>query len=108
MIKELRKLFGISQTDLAAYLKITRSQLSMAEIGHRFIPTQKMLALVNFYKVMNGSAQQNEIVDNQLTSSFNKQNAKRKKIIQKQLSLCEFKLAKIRKQLEELQNKQER
>lgn len=47
MIKEIRAHYGISQDRLAAFLKITRSQLSMAEIERRSLPQEAFLTLVS-------------------------------------------------------------
>ena len=52
MIKSFRQIFGLSQTYLADYLRITRSQLSMAEINQRLLPAEKMLILLKFYNIV--------------------------------------------------------
>lgn len=52
MIKEIREFYGIPQNVLADYLGVTRSQLSMAEIGKRTLSTSQILILLRFYKAI--------------------------------------------------------
>lgn len=52
MIKEVREFYGIPQHLLAGYLGVTRSQLSMAEIGKRALSPAATLALLKLYKAM--------------------------------------------------------
>jgi transcriptional regulator with XRE-family HTH domain len=56
MIKEIREFYGIPQQLLADYLLITRSHLSMAEIGKRDIKTSASLRLLKFYQAMQPAA----------------------------------------------------
>ena len=52
MIKEVREFYGIPQHLLAGYLGVTRSQLSMAEIGKRSLPPAATLALLKLHNAM--------------------------------------------------------
>src|SRR5882724_6629894 len=45
-IKQLRQSLGISQQAMADYLSISRSHLSMVEIGHRSHPSAMLLKLL--------------------------------------------------------------
>jgi len=55
-IKQLRKSLGITQRDLAGYLSISRSQLSMIETGRASISTPALLRLTVIQQVMMGNA----------------------------------------------------
>ena len=50
MIKKTREFYGISQEWLAAYLGISRAQLSMAEIGKRKLDNATAITLAKLYQ----------------------------------------------------------
>ncbi len=50
MIKKTREFYGITQDWLAAYLGISRAQLSMAEIGKRKLDNATTLTLAKLYQ----------------------------------------------------------
>jgi len=55
-IKELRRLLGVTQQQLADYLSVTRTQLSMAEIHHRQLPTAAVQKLIAMERHLTGNA----------------------------------------------------
>lgn len=58
--ENIRNLLGITQEELAVLLNITRSQLSLFEIGKREIPTEAMTKLANMYLSINNNTSSSE------------------------------------------------
>jgi transcriptional regulator with XRE-family HTH domain len=52
----IREILGITQEDLAAILKITRTQLSMYEIGKRELPSSAMIQLAEILRYLKEDA----------------------------------------------------
>ena len=67
----MREQYGISQTVLARYLNITRSQLSMAEIERRNLPTEALLTILPLLNSINQpkTRQKEDKARNESTSS---------------------------------------
>ena len=52
MVKEVREFYNIKQEMLAAYLGVSRSHLSMVELGKRDLHPTKKLKLLKLYEAM--------------------------------------------------------
>jgi transcriptional regulator with XRE-family HTH domain len=98
MVKSFREFFGLSQAYLADYLRITRSQLSMVEIGQRDLPAEKLLALLKFYKIV-GEKPAGVDAENTVDSPMAEE---RQTLIDQLLTIYQWKLDKAQKQLDKL------
>jgi len=58
-IKEIREMLGLSQSELAQHLGISRSQLSMAEINRRMLPVEILLKIAELQVGFNSSTDKN-------------------------------------------------
>jgi transcriptional regulator with XRE-family HTH domain len=98
--ENIREILGVSQEDLAVLLKVTRSQLSMYELGKRDLPTSALLQLAPILKFMHeeslklGSAdllkfqaeQQKKVLEQLL-----KENQYKQKLLERKLEIAEKK-----------------
>ena len=106
MIKEVREFYGITQELLADHLKISRSQLSMAESGRRAVPTTALAYLTRLYQAIPRSA--TRIQDMQLKELLAGQKAQLDKFASHKIRLNEHKMAKLTKQLDQMAETQAR
>ena len=92
--KTLREFFGISQQDFATYLSVSRSMLSMVEVGERELPgaaSVKLATLVSLVYGKGGLAEQ-PIELPPLTAA-------EKKMLAQKAADCEWEAEKLRRQL---------
>lgn len=92
--KNLREFFGISQQDFATYLSVSRSLLSMVEVGERNLPsgaTVKLATLVSLVYGKGGLAEQ--------PIKLPPFTAAEKKTLQQKAADCEWEAEKLRRQL---------
>ncbi len=104
MIKEVREFYGISQELFAAYLGITRSHLSMAEIGKRDISGKANIIVSHLYLALLQSKE--ATADAKLKSSLQEQKKKLTDKADKLLRNREYYLTRAKMNLEELQSGQ--
>ena len=101
--KYIRNQFGLSQPQLAQYLKIALSQLAMFEKGKRDLPTAALVQLAAMELFLT-----NESIDFKMPDDVMKyQNKDLEKYITKQILELEFKHAKLLRQQDILQKKQD-
>ncbi len=106
MLKEIRQYYGIGQRLLADYLGISRSQLSMAEIGQRNISTQNMLSILPLYNAITQPTSNGP--DDKLVNELAKQKENLQKYLRRQKKENDFKLYNLEQALATMRNDQNR
>jgi len=106
MIKLLREQFGLSQQELADYLRVSRSYLSMAELKHRDLPFTKMEPLYRFHNILNGPASHKK-PNSKLNRSLKQQQDKKAKDLEWEIIKTKKQLADLRAQLNTVKKTQE-
>jgi DNA-binding XRE family transcriptional regulator len=102
-IQEIREAFGLSQWQLAQWLGITRSILSMAELGHRSLPTiayEKLNAMLQLLHEMDEPS-----TADKMPSKKTKHSGKVKRQLAKQASKQHLQAQQQQKKLEKLLQK---
>jgi transcriptional regulator with XRE-family HTH domain len=97
MLKEIREHYGIPQSFFADYLGITRSHLSMAESGRRYIPSQITLRLLPLYTAISQPALKSN--DEKLGRELGLQKEALNKLSNFRIKENEYKLPLIEKRL---------
>ena len=108
MIKEIREHYGIPQKLFADYLGITRSHLSMAEIGKRSIATYSQFTLLPFYLAISEPMSKSKSKDERLNNELANQKERLKKIITNRQKENEYKLQLLGKSLSKMKEDQAR
>lgn len=98
-IKKLREALGLTQQQLADYLSVTRSELSMAEINHRQLPGPAMLKMAALQQGMASNK------SSRAAAEINKQTIKARNILSAQAQQYTLKAAMARQKLELLQRR---
>lgn len=106
MIKEVRAFYGLSQSLLAAYLGITRSHLSMAEIGKRDISGNPYVLLTHLYLALLQAKE--DTPDAKLKNSIQEQKKNLTDKVDQLLRDREYYLIVAKKKLDKLQADQSR
>jgi transcriptional regulator with XRE-family HTH domain len=101
-IKNLREYFGLTQELLAAYLGISRSVLSMAEINKRDLSGTALLKLNDLEMA---SLQLPTQINTEIKIAANQEN--QQQLMEKELQNLEYDITKQQKRLEEHQKKYE-
>jgi transcriptional regulator with XRE-family HTH domain len=97
-MKEFREELGLSQEDLSLYLDIPRSTIALSERGLRNLPTKASLKLSRL-EILNASLQVGEFSRDEKQTQFLKTQ------FEKRLRQCEFKVKKLRWELEKREAK---
>jgi DNA-binding transcriptional regulator YiaG len=97
----IRDLLGITQEDLAALLKISRTQLSMYEIGKRELPTAAVLKLADMLRYL----QEDAFKSADTTSLLKAQATQKEKALEEMRKENHFKQLVVEKKLNVLEKK---
>jgi transcriptional regulator with XRE-family HTH domain len=97
----IRDLLGITQEDLAALLKISRTQLSMYEIGKRELPSTAIIQLADMLRYL----QQDAFKSADTTSLLKAQAIQKEKALEEMRKENHFKQLVLEKKLNALEKK---
>jgi transcriptional regulator with XRE-family HTH domain len=100
MIKKIREFYGIPQSLLADYLGITRSHLSMAEIGKRSVDSSKLVTLLELFKSAGAKTAGKKSKSVERLAKIQKNNFE--KLIKQKLKQNEYTLSVARRALDKL------
>lgn len=104
MIKEIRKYYGLSQDLLASYLGITRSRLSMAEIGKRDLRSSSLVTLARLYAAIQPKTSKPATKETESLASAQK--VKLKKLVTGRLQDNEYLLKLLQRSLDKMKEGQ--
>lgn len=102
-IQELRDKYGIQQIELAMFLDVSRSTISLTEINKRDLPTKAMIELLPFIK--DESTELSVDIADKLNSLLAEDEALKAKQIQRALRNSQLKLIRAQRKLETMQTK---
>lgn len=97
----IRDLLGITQEDLAALLKISRTQLSMYEIGKRELPSTAIIQLADMLRYLQEDASKSA----DTTSLLKEQAIQKEKALEEMRKENHFKQLVLEKKLNVLEKK---
>ena len=100
IIKDIRAFYNFSQSHLASILGITRTQLSMAEIGERTLSTDAMLKLAALYTAIGNSAKRRQ--PKEITKRLQQQEDKAARLAKVMLADKKYKYALLARQLNKM------
>lgn len=106
MLKEIRQHYCIGQSLFADYLGISRTQLSMAEIGKRNISTQNTLSILPLYNAITQTTANEP--DEKLVKELAEQKENLQKFIRRRKKENEYKLYNLEETLATMKADQNR
>jgi transcriptional regulator with XRE-family HTH domain len=106
MLKEIRQHYGIGQSLFADYLGISRTQLSMAEIGQRNISTQNTLSILPLYNAITQTTSNEP--DEKLVKELTTQKENLQQFISRRKKENEYKLDNLEEALATMKSDQNR
>lgn len=98
--RNFRQTLGITQEEAAMFLKTTKSQIAMFELGLRELPSAKMLKLVMLYNHVQGKQQEKTTTIDSKT-----ENKKCIAMLEQELVNSEMKLLLLNREQENLKSK---
>ena len=103
MTKELRKLLGLSQAQLAEYLNISRSQVSMAESKHRDLRSSHSIEVASLVgRFASAKKSKSKTVSKETEKSVVQ---KTRKVISESIVVKNHQLKSVQRKLKKMQDK---
>lgn len=101
MIKGLRIHLGMTQKDMASYLGISRSLLSMAELGRRTLEADASQRLERLRATIAGKAAQGPVISPSIRSIYCSETLFH---LEKQMNRCRYLIIRIKQTIEKIES----